>query len=159
MEQDYSTEDIVEARLNQIDEHLNTETQADEVAVEDLPDLPQVEPAIEPPEDVKVRGAEIAPPENYQPGDVPYHLIGQEPPDKNDVGRQLVESLDKPAEEYGLKENILEGSMALVQGHLTGLRSLTTLKERYEDMLAGENVGGKEYTPDGILYKILVLLF
>ncbi len=148
MEQDYSTEDIVEARLNQIGEHLNTERQADEVAVEDLPDLPQVEPALEPPEDVKVRGAEIAPPENYQPGDVPYHLIGVEPPDKNDVGRQLVESLDKPAEEYGLKENILEGSMALVQGHLTGLRSLTTVTERFQDMLAGENVGGKEYIPE-----------
>ena len=60
----------------------------------------------------------------------------------------LVESLDKPAEEYGLKENILEGSMALVQGHLTGLRSMTTAVERYKDMMAGENVGGADYVPE-----------
>lgn len=148
MEQDYSTEDIVEARLDQIDEHLHTERQATQVAVEDLPDLPQAEPALEPPANVDVPEGEIAPPENYQPGDVPYHLIGIEPPDENDPGRQLVESLDKPAEEYGLKENILEGSMALVQGHLTGLRSMTTAVERYKDMMAGENVGGADYVPE-----------
>ena len=73
MEQDYSTEDIVEARLDQIDENLHTERQATEVAVEDLPDLPQAEPALEPPANVDVPEGEIAPPENYQPGDVPYH--------------------------------------------------------------------------------------
>ena len=44
--------------------------------------------------------------------EVPYHLLGIEPPDENDPGLQLVESLDKPAEEYGPGENFLEANMA-----------------------------------------------
>ncbi len=158
MENPYSSEDKANAYYKGLRDYLDTTREDTEVDATTVQELPQTEPAVDPPvttepvldppEDVKVRGAEIAPPENFQPGDVPYHLIGQEPPDENDPGLDLVESLDKPAEEYGLKENILEGSMALVQGHLTGLRSLTTLKERYEDMFAGENVGSEGYLPE-----------
>ena len=149
MENPYSSGDQVRAFYKGVRDNLDTERDTTEVDAETLEsELPQAEPALEAPANVDVPEGEIAPPEDYQPGDVPYHLIGVEPPDKNDPGLDLVESLDKPAEEYGLKENILEGAVALAQGHTNALRSLTTLTERYQDMLAGEDVGGPDYVPE-----------
>lgn len=78
---------------------------------------------------------------------VPYHLLGIEPPDENDPGRQLVESLDKPPEEYGPTENFLEGSMAVAQGILGSVESIATVAPRYKDMVSGKDPGDPNYEP------------
>lgn len=86
--------------------------------------------------------------------EVPYHLLGIEPPDKNDPGLQLVESLDKPAEEYGPLENALEGSMALAQGIFSGVESYGTAGARYKDMLEGKDPGDPNYVPSWAPFKV-----
>lgn len=86
--------------------------------------------------------------------EVPYHLLGIEPPDENDPGLQLVESLDKPAEEYGPLENSLEASMALAQGIFSAVESFGTAGPRYKDMLEGKDPGDPNYVPSWAPFSV-----
>ena len=110
-----------------------------------LPDQ-QAEPKAEQPEAEQPK-AEQPEKTKSDKKEVPYHLLGIEPPDENDPGLQLVESLDKPAEEYGPVENFLEASMAIAQGIFSGVESYGTAGPRYKDMLEGKDPGDPNYVP------------
>ena len=86
--------------------------------------------------------------------EVPYHLLGIEPPDENDPGLQLVESLDKPAEEYGPGENFLEANIALAQGIFSAVESFGTAGPRYKDMLEGKDPGDPNYVPSWAPFSV-----
>lgn len=79
---------------------------------------------------------------------VPYHLLGIEPPDENDPFAGILESLDKPAEEYGFAENALDSSIGAVQGYLSTIQSGFTFAERAKRIAQGEDPADPNYVPE-----------
>tara|TARA_Y100000592_G_C5480151_1_gene324878 strand:+ start:3227 stop:7183 length:3957 start_codon:yes stop_codon:yes gene_type:complete len=140
----YSTEDIVNARIDAI-EVPEVDPAEQETAPTPAPEASTEEPSSEEPsltsklDDTIASNQELLDRLNSE-----IHTKEGE----NDVGAELLADLDKPAEEYGVKENLMEASMAAVQGILSGAQSFATVGERYIDAARGEDVGGPGYVPD-----------
>ena len=58
------------------------------------------------------------------------------------------EQQNKDPKDFGPGENLADAMLAPVEGIGSALESILTAKERYEDMAAGEDVGGPNYKPD-----------
>lgn len=142
-----STETIPEAIADadvQLEFLTNEQATEDAESTEEASAAPQqAEPESDPTEEPERKNKEV-----------PYHLLGIEPPDENDPGLQLVESLDKPAEEYGPLENALEASMAVAQGIFSGVESFGTAGPRYNDMLKGKDPGDPNYVPSWAPFSV-----